>query len=69
MAKRITKAGLKFLLDFHYSDTWADPGKQYKPTAWKGLDFSVLKDSVYAFTKKVISELKTQGTFPGYGAG
>jgi len=64
MAKRIKKAGLKFLLDFHYSDTWADPGKQYKPTAWKGLDFSVLKDSVYAFTKKVISELKTQGTSP-----
>jgi len=64
MAKRIKAAGLKFLLDFHYSDTWADPGKQYKPSAWKGLNFSTLKDSVYEFTKKVISELKAQGTSP-----
>ena len=64
MAKRIKAAGLKFLLDFHYSDTWADPGKQYKPSSWKGLNFSVLKDSVYEFTKKVITELKAQGTAP-----
>ena len=64
MAKRIKAAGLKFLLDFHYSDTWADPGKQFKPSAWKGLDFSLLKDSVYAFTKRVIEELKKQGTTP-----
>jgi beta-galactosidase len=64
MAKRIKAAGMKFLLDFHYSDYWADPGKQFKPAAWKGLPFSVLKDSVYAFTKKVISELKAQGTTP-----
>jgi arabinogalactan endo-1,4-beta-galactosidase len=35
MAKRIKAAGLRFLLDFHYSDTWADPGKQFKPAAWK----------------------------------
>jgi beta-galactosidase len=64
MAKRIKAAGMKFLLDFHYSDTWADPGKQYKPSAWKGLSFSVLKDSVYEFTKRIISELKAQGTLP-----
>ena len=64
MAKRIKAAGLKFLLDFHYSDTWADPGKQFKPSAWKGLSFPVLKDSMYAFTKKVIVELKAQGTAP-----
>src|SRR6266542_2530225 len=64
MARRIKAAGLKFLLDFHYSDTWADPGKQFKPSAWKGISFSLLKDSVYEFTKKVISELKAQGTTP-----
>jgi beta-galactosidase len=64
MAKRIKAAGLKFLLDFHYSDTWADPGKQFKPTAWRGLSFPVLKDSMFAFTKKVITELKAQGTTP-----
>lgn len=64
MAKRIKKAGLKFLLDFHYSDYWADPGKQFKPSAWKGFNFLQLKDSVYQFTKKVITELKAQGTEP-----
>jgi beta-galactosidase len=64
MAKRIKAAGLKFLLDFHYSDYWADPGKQFKPSAWKSLSFPVLKDSVYQFTKKVIAELKAQGTTP-----
>lgn len=64
MAKRIKAAGLKLLLDFHYSDYWADPGKQYKPAAWKGLSFDVLKDSVFAFTQRVITELKAQGTTP-----
>ena len=64
MAKRIKAAGLKFLLDFHYSDYWADPGKQFKPSAWKGLPFDVLKDLVYQFTRKVIRELKAQGTIP-----
>ncbi|WP_121352668.1 beta-galactosidase GalA [Flavisolibacter nicotianae] len=64
MAKRIKAAGMKFLLDFHYSDYWADPGKQYKPAAWKGLAFAQLKDSVYQFTKRVITELKAQGTTP-----
>jgi beta-galactosidase len=64
MAKRIKAAGLKFLLDFHYSDYWADPGKQFKPAAWKELDFPTLKDSVYAYTKAVMSALKAQNTFP-----
>jgi len=64
MAKRVKAAGMKLLLDFHYSDYWADPGKQYKPSAWKGLNFETLKDSMYQFTKRVISELKAQGTTP-----
>ncbi len=64
MAKRIKAAGMKFLLDFHYSDYWADPGKQFKPTAWKNLPFSKLKDSVTAFTKQVLLALKAQGTLP-----
>lgn len=64
MAKRVKAAGMKLLLDFHYSDTWADPGKQYKPSAWKGADFTMLKDSVYNFTKTVIEALKAQGTTP-----
>lgn len=63
-AKRIKKAGLQLLLDFHYSDTWADPGKQFKPAAWKNLPFPILKDSLYNYTKQVITALKEQGTVP-----
>lgn len=64
MAKRVKAAGMKLLLDFHYSDYWADPGKQYKPAAWKGLSFPELKDALYGFTRKVMQELKDQGTTP-----
>ena len=64
MAKRIKDAKMKFLLDFHYSDTWAEPGKQFKPSAWKNLNFKQLKNAVYDFTKKVMLELKKQGTLP-----
>ncbi|MBC7588455.1 MAG: glycosyl hydrolase 53 family protein, partial [Chitinophagaceae bacterium] len=64
MAKRIKAAGMKFLLDFHYSDYWADPGKQYKPAAWKNLSFVELKKAVFDYTKKVLVELKEQGTLP-----
>jgi beta-galactosidase len=64
MAKRVKAAGLKLLLDFHYSDYWADPGKQFKPAAWRGADFNVLMDSVYYFSSRVIAALKAQGTLP-----
>jgi beta-galactosidase len=64
MAKRVKAAGMKLLLDFHYSDYWADPGKQYKPAAWRNLSFEELKRAVYDYTKKVIQELKGQGTTP-----
>jgi beta-galactosidase len=64
MAKRIRAAGMKFLLDFHYSDYWADPGKQFKPAAWKGKNFQQLQDSVYEYTRGVLQALKNQGTPP-----
>lgn len=64
MAKRIKAAGLKFLLDFHYSDTWADPGKQFKPAAWEDLNFDQLVTAVRGYTKDVLTELKKQGTLP-----
>jgi beta-galactosidase len=64
MAKRVKDAGMKLLLDFHYSDYWADPGKQYKPAAWKGQSFAVLKQSLYDYTLRVMTELKNQGTLP-----
>lgn len=55
---------MKLLLDFHYSDYWADPGKQFKPAAWRGLSFEDLKKALYNYTKKVMQELKDQGTEP-----
>ena len=64
MAKRVKAAGLKLLLDFHYSDYWADPGHQYKPAAWKNLSFTALKKALYDYTKKVMEDLKAQGTTP-----
>ncbi|MBS1622147.1 MAG: glycosyl hydrolase 53 family protein [Bacteroidetes bacterium] len=64
MAKRIKAAGMKFLLDFHYSDYWADPGKQYKPAAWRNLSFEDLKKAIYDYSKNVIQALKEQGTSP-----
>ncbi|WP_062541974.1 glycosyl hydrolase 53 family protein [Rufibacter tibetensis] len=64
MAKRVKAAGMKLLLDFHYSDYWADPQQQNKPAAWVGKDFSVLKDSVQAYTQHVMQQLKNQGTEP-----
>src|SRR5258705_11753653 len=52
MAKRIKAAGMKFLLDFHYSDYWADPGKQYKPQAWKNLNFKKFKKGLLKYQRQ-----------------
>ncbi|MEI7491709.1 MAG: glycosyl hydrolase 53 family protein [Bacteroidota bacterium] len=64
MARRISEAGMKLLLDFHYSDYWADPQQQFKPEAWANLDFKTLKDSIKAYTSYVLLALKKQGTIP-----
>ncbi len=64
MAKRIKDAGMKLLLDFHYSDYWADPQKQYMPAAWRGQSFIQLKQSLFDYTKTVMLALKNQGTTP-----
>lgn len=64
MAKRVKAAGMKLLLDFHYSDYWADPEKQYKPEAWKDLPFALLKDSLRLYTTSVLDALKAQQTPP-----
>ena len=63
-AQRIKSNGLKFLLDIHYSDWWADPVNQTKPAAWNGLPFQFLKDSVYQYTKNIITTLKSQNVLP-----
>lgn len=64
MARRIHQAGMKLLLDFHYSDYWADPQQQYKPLAWEQLSFTTLCDTVSAYTARVINALRAQGTPP-----
>lgn len=64
MAKRIKDAGLNLLLDFHYSDTWADPQKQFKPKVWEGLEFNELTSALKDYTKSVLTQLKAQGTMP-----
>ena len=64
MAKRTQDAGMKLLLDFHYSDYWADPQKQTVPAAWKGKSIELLKQAVYDYTKMVMQALKDQGTVP-----
>jgi arabinogalactan endo-1,4-beta-galactosidase len=59
--------GLEVLLDFHYSDNWADPGKQEIPEAWRAIEeISVLKDSVYQYTFKTLSYLEGKGLMPEY---
>jgi arabinogalactan endo-1,4-beta-galactosidase len=63
-AKTVKAAGLSLMIDFHYSDTWADPGKQYPPAAWKSDNISKLQTDLYNFTYKVCNDLKAQGTTP-----
>jgi arabinogalactan endo-1,4-beta-galactosidase len=61
---RAKNLGLKLLIDFHYSDNWADPGKQIKPTAWSTASFPVLKDSLRNHTLNVLTQLKNAGISP-----
>ena len=64
MAKRVKKAGLGFLLDFHYSDFWADPGKQRKPKAWEGMNADELEKAVYEFTREKMLDFIKEGATP-----
>ena len=64
LAKRIKASGALFLLDIHYSDTWADPGKQFTPAAWKNLGFDALNQQVHDYTISVMSNLRDSGVTP-----
>jgi arabinogalactan endo-1,4-beta-galactosidase len=63
-AVRAKNLGMKILIDFHYSDWWADPGKQNKPAAWASEDFAALKQSLIDHTTSVLDTLKTNGVIP-----
>ncbi len=64
MATRAKQMGFKLLLDFHYSDWWADPGKQNMPKAWTTLEMEDLKKAVYSYTAGVIQMLVEAGAMP-----
>jgi arabinogalactan endo-1,4-beta-galactosidase len=66
LGKRIKAEGFSFMLDFHYSDTWADPGSQWTPKAWFGLDDTQLQAKVYEYTKDCLQKLVEAGAAPDF---
>lgn len=65
MAKEVKTAGFKLMLDFHYSDTWTDPGKHSTPASWTG-DAAQLANAVYTYTKESLKKLKDAGVTPDF---
>ena len=64
-AKKVKAAGMGLLVDIHYSDVWADPGKQIIPERWRGVNnANAMADSVYAYTKDLMIALKNAGATP-----
>lgn len=66
LSKRIKESGYALMLDFHYSDTWTDPGKHATPSAWQSDDPTVLADSVRAYTVRCLNHLKANGVTPDF---
>lgn len=64
LAKRAKAHGMDILLDFHYSDFWADPGKQFKPKAWENMDAEQLEQAVYDYTAKILGICMENGCLP-----
>ena len=64
LCQQIKKAGMQVMLDFHYSDTWADPAKQFTPKRWKECSPQAMTDSVYAYTRASLIALKKAGVTP-----
>ena len=65
VGKRATQYGMKLLVDFHYSDFWADPGKQMVPKAWKGMTIDDKTEALYQYTKDCLQKLKNAGVDVG----
>lgn len=66
LCQDIIKNGFDLMLDFHYSDTWADPAKQYTPEAWKDLTDAQLVQKIYDYTKESLQTLKENGIVPKF---
>lgn len=65
IGKRATANGMKLLVDFHYSDFWADPGKQMVPLAWKDMDIETKTEAVYQYTRECLNRLSDAGVDVG----
>ncbi len=63
-AQRIKANGMAFLLNFHYSDYWADPNTQTPPVAWQNMTDDEIRVAIYEYTKDVVTQLKDQNTLP-----
>ena len=61
LGKRATQYGMKVCIDFHYSDFWADPAKQYVPKAWKGMNLEQKSDALYDFTVTSLTDILNAG--------
>lgn len=66
LGARIKAAGFKLMLDFHYSDSWADPVKQYTPDSWKGLSEEELPVKLYEYTRECLEAMVAAGATPDY---
>lgn len=64
LAKKAKEMGYKFLLDFHYSDTWADPGKQYTPKAWEKFSHQDLVNAVFEYSKSTMKSMREAHVLP-----
>jgi len=64
LAKEAKQLGYKFLLDFHYSDTWADPQKQFPPRAWEGMSHDELEQAVFEYTRDTMAAFRDAGAMP-----
>jgi arabinogalactan endo-1,4-beta-galactosidase len=64
VAKQAKDLGYKVLLNYHYSDTWADPGKQFLPKAWEGKTHEELVDAVFEYTRDTIAAFREAGAMP-----
>ena len=66
LGKRVKEKGMKLMVDFHYSDTWADPSNQWTPEQWKSLNDNELAQKVYDYTKDCLQQLTNAGAKPDY---
>lgn len=64
LAQAAKKLGFQFLLDYHYSDTWADPAKQFIPKAWEGMSHARMVDALFQYTRDTTAAFREAGVLP-----